>query len=802
MAVARRTRRLASKLGMEHAGELIGLLHDFGKYSGEFQAYLNSFSSASDVEPQDELRGKIDHSTAGAQFLLAELAVGKPEASQEGILARLLALCIASHHSGLIDCVLPEGGDGLNQRLNKADARTHASEARARADAEVLAQAEHLLRSPKLIAELTAVVGQVLHPKRRDGRHAGDRNVQLGLLVRMLFSCLIDADRTDTADFEKPAAARLRQSSRYEPWGVLLQRLDVGLSNFQPSSPIDALRANISAECFAAASRPQGLYTLTVPTGGGKTLAALRFALEHARQHELERVIFVSPYISIVDQNAAVARSILEPPEAPFASVVLEHHSNLPEEKDTWRSKVLAENWDAPVVFTTAVQVLEAMFGPGTRAVRRLHTMAKAVVVFDEVQTLPVRAVHLFNNALNLLTGCCGSTVLLCTATQPLLSEVDPKRGAALLAEPADLVQNVTGLFRSFERYKVWDESARPGGWSQEEVSELACREAHQHGSCLVVVNTKRDARQIYELCRKGLTGGAKVVHLSTGMCPAHRTETLARLKQLLQEQTSAAPVVCVSTQLIEAGVDIDFGVVVRDLAGLDSVAQAAGRCNRNGLRPLGGRVHIVKLQDLPKALEEIAMGQEATERVLGEWRRKHINQPFPLDDPAQMRSFFEYYYFARAEKMRYPVVGNNDTVRDATLLELLGANGQACEETRAAGVALHRDILYQSFKTAAESFAVIDGATQGIVVPFGDTGRKIVSDLCSIQDLAAEWQLLHKAQQYTVSVFDHVRRNLFEAGAVYEASPGTGIYCLQPEFYDPEFGLRPEGGILETMIE
>jgi CRISPR-associated endonuclease/helicase Cas3 len=284
-------------------------------------------------------------------------------------------------------------------------------------------------------------------------------------------------------------------------------------------------------------------------------------------------------------------------------------------------------------------------------------------------------------------------------------------------------------------------------------------------------------------------------------MCPAHRTGVLGDLKRLLEEQTSAAPILCVSTQLIEAGVDIDFGVVIRDIAGLDSVAQAAGRCNRHNRRPEGGRVHIVKLRDLPKTLKDISIGQEAAERVLGEWRREHMGDPFPLDDPAQMRSFFEYYFFERAEEMRYPV-SNGKFGREATLLELLGANGQARCETSAAGVVMQRDILCQSFKAAAESFAAIDGATEGIVVPFEATGRKIVNDLCSAHDLAAEWQLLRKAQQYTVSVFEHVRGKLFEAGAVYEASPGTGIYCLRPEFYDPEFGLRPEGGSLETMIE
>ncbi len=798
LGVASRAREHAAKLDLPAAGELAGLLHDLGKSSDAFQRYLLSFDPASGAEPQDELRGKLDHSTAGGQCLLRNLPGGGDEGTLPGVLARLLALCIVSHHSGLIDCVLPDGEDALARRLDKDDAKTRYREAWDTVDEEVRARIEQLLQGQELVGELKTRIAALV---RRTGK-GPQRDVQLGLLVRLLFSCLIDADRTDTADFERPRAAAGRQRGRFESWAVLRQRLEAGLAGLTSGGTpeVNLIRRAVSDQCLAAAQRPGGAYTLTVPTGGGKTLAALRFALAHAEKHALDRVIFISPYISIVDQNAQVARDMLEPKEAAYGTVVLEHHSNLAEEdgkREHWRRKILAENWDAPVVFTTMAQVLEALFGGGTRAVRRAHAMAKAVLVFDEVQTLPVRLAHLFNNAVNLLTGDCGSTVLLCTATQPLLDAVDPGRGALNLAPSPELIGDVTGAFESLRRYAVYDHTERV--WTQEQAADLVCSEALDHGSCLAVVNTRNDARTLFELCRKRLAAEARIAHLSTGMCPAHRTDVLSRLKERLKAG-NGTPVICVSTQLIEAGVDIDFAAVVRDLAGLDSLAQAAGRCNRNGRLPEpGGRVHILRLPALPKGLEEIRKGQEVAQELLGLWRREQPGLPFPLDDLNQMRLFYERSFFRRAGEMSYTLSPEHDKVpRKDTMLALLGANGQALAEAKRIGRAPARTMLLQSFKTANEAFALI-GETQGVVAPYGEHGSASVGNLCASHDLAAEWQLLRAAQPYTISLYPSLFKRLRQRDAVYEA--GAGVWCLRPEHYHDDYGLRLEGGPLEELI-
>lgn len=793
--------RLAAKIGLARAGSVIGLLHDLGKYSSEFQAYLLSFQPGSEVEPQDELRGRIDHSTAGAQQVHRQLTNGNPQRTAATFASELLALCIASHHSGLIDCLAPDGLDGLTQRLLKEEVKSHCDEGWRHADASIRATAEQIISDPGLVVEIGEAMRSILMPKPNSLEHPQVAAVKTGLLARFLFSCLIDADRCDTAAFESPHAANHRANGAYVSWEVLASRLENHLAHLPAETAVDRLRRSVSAECMEASPRPQGIYTLTVPTGGGKTLASLRFALEHAHRYGLDRIVFVSPYISIVDQNASVAREILEPEGTPFASIVLEHHSNLAEEKDTWRSKLLAENWDAPVVFTTAVQVLEALFGTSTRSARRLHALARAVIVFDEVQTLPVRSLHLFNNAINFLAEQCGSTVLLCTATQPLLSRLDHAQGSARLAPDPELISDVARLFQALQRYEVFDHTAKPGGWSHQEVSALVCAEATEHGSCLIVVNTKRDARRLYELCRASASEGSTVLHLSTAMCPAHRTEALTTLRVRLRPESRTGPVLCISTQLIEAGVDIDFAVVVRDLAGLDSIAQAAGRCNRHGLRHCG-RVHIVQLADpLPRQLEDVLKGRVAAERVLGEWRRKQPSQPFPLWDSVQIDSFFENYFFQRRSEMSYPVSRANAD-REDTLLNMLGRNTLAAAEATARGIPLTRSELLQSFNSAAKQFQSITGSTQGIVVPFRRPGQDVIAALCSTPDLQAEWRLLRKAQQFTVSVFPETMQRLLRAGALREAQPDTGIYCVLPGHYNDEFGLQVDGGgVMEGLF-
>ena len=315
--------------------------------------------------------------------------------------------------------------DSYSKRLSKNDNRTHREECIKNIDEQVLERIKVLLADTSFTKPFEEKCRKILRASPETHPLSIVAQFHLGLLVRFLFSALIDADRQDTADSEKPRTARHRQQGNYRTWPELIERFENEYQKFETKSDVDKIRKEVAAHCLDAAKRPKGLFTLTVPTGGGKTLASLRFALHHAEHHEkkdgIDRIIYVIPFTTIIDQNAQIVRKILEPTERPedAGKIVLEHHSNIGADVQSWKEKLLTENWDAPVVYTTMVQLLEALFGSGTRGARRMHQLAKAVIVFDEIQTLPIKCVHLFNNAINFLVHHCGSTVVLCTATQP-----------------------------------------------------------------------------------------------------------------------------------------------------------------------------------------------------------------------------------------------------------------------------------------------------------------------------------------------------------------------------------------------
>jgi len=806
LGVAEKAKNLAIKINLAPQGELIGLLHDLGKYSDAFQTYLKSAvglinQDADEFVDARGLKGKVDHSTAGAQLVWKELS---DQGNMGRIVGQILGLCIVSHHSGLIDCLSSDTNrpteDMFTRRISKRDDRAHLQEVRLKMDAQINKRFRELVGSPGLIDGLKESIRQVM---LRDDIKGLDpsKNVitqfKLGLLVRFLFSCLIDADRVDTADFERPKTTKHRLNGQYTEWPLLIERLEKHLQGFPLRNRVDQIRRSISDHCRDGAIRDKGVYTLTVPTGGGKTLASLRFALHHAECHKMNRVIYVIPFTSIIDQNAKAVRAILEPTKEDRGRVVIEHHSNLTPDQQGWKEKMLTENWDAPVVFTTSVQLLEALFGGGTRGARRMHQLANAVLIFDEIQTLPVNCVHLFCNAMNFLVEHCGSSVVLCTATQPLLNGVDPSKGALKFTQNDELMPGVKELFDDLKRVEVLNRR-KPGGWTVEEITQLALDEVVQSDSCLVIVNTKKSAQALYRLCREAT--GVQSFHLSTSMCPSHRKEILETIRKLLDEQS---PVLCVSTQLIEAGVDVDFGAVIRYTAGLDSIAQAAGRCNRNGKQkdaagnPKAGRVHVVNpaMENVDR-LQDIRCGKGITERLLDDVEAGSEDFGGNLIGPKAIERYFEYFFFARHQEMDYPVsaqtVGRNDT-----LLNLLSSNSLAMDEYGRNYGTVPKIYLRQSFMSAARAFKVIDAPTRGIIVPYGEAGRDLVNDLCSAFAVEKQFGLLRLAQQYTVNVFPQDLEKLQKAGAVHEIQKDVDIlYLSDARYYDQTFGLSqtPEG--------
>ncbi len=765
--------KLAQKIDASEAGQLLGLLHDIGKYSSDFQNYIKSATDMLNPDIDDEyvdsktLKGKIDHSTAGAQWVWQRFNDYGPQGKLVG---QMLAVCLASHHGGLLDCLKVDGKNGFRKRIDKEDAKTHLQECLQVGDNEVLKRFEQL-DTLSFLEGFWAHLLKIVAPEKKESPVI--QQFRLGLFTRFLFSCLIDADRINSADFEDPFKAKGR-SDRPVDWQVAIKRMEAKNASFTVGNDIDTIRRKISDQCRKRAEDKQGIYTLTVPTGGGKTFSSMRYALHHAKKHKLEHIIYIIPFTSIIEQNAEEIRKVLEQKgdESPW---VLEHHSSLEPEELDWRTKLITENWDAPVIFTTMVQFLEVLFGGGTRGARRMHTLANSVLIFDEIQSLPINCTHLFCNALQFLVDHAGTTAVLCTATQPLLNDLkNPDKGQLDIPDGHELVENMTEVFEQLKRVEI-NNQVRTPGWSEEEIAELALEELEEKGSCLVVVNTKKWAQKLYERCAEQVNE-KEIFHLSTSLCPAHRKEILAEVRKRLDDEL---PVLCISTQLIEAGVDVDFNSVIRFLAGLDSIAQAAGRCNRNGNLPTAEVTVVNPEEEQIDMLEDIKIGREKALRILDD------EEDANLLDLEVMSQYFRYYFYERADMMSYSL-NEKQAGRQDTLLSLLGDNQLNTGRT------INSIMLQQSFKTAGRAFKAIDAPTQAVIVPYGK-GKKIIADLCADYEPSKAYDLLKQAQQYSVNVFPNVWRKLKEAQAVHPVQTGEEIYCLDEQHYNKNFGLSTE---------
>ena len=778
--------QLAAKLNLGVVGELLGLMHDFGKYSRKFQKYIHDktglFNPDLDDEESTPNGSKVDHSTAGAQWVYRELRKFGAAQGIGELFGQMLGLCIASHHGeGLIDCLNGEGNPKWIERFNKTDELTHLAECEQNADEAVLQKA-HELAGENLIRSLLNVVKPILSNQTTNSKI---KEFYLGCLTRFLFSCLIDADRINSSDFEREAQKDVRRLTEKPDWQTAIDQVEAKLAGFQNRYPIDEIRGRISSDCLKRASDSQGIYTLTVPTGGGKTLASLRYALHHAQKHHLDRIIYIIPYTSIIDQNAQAVREILG------EDWVLEHHSNLEPEKQSWQDKLLSENWDKPIVFTTMVQFLDAWFGGGTRGARHIHPMTNSVLIFDEIQTLPVKCVHLFCNVLNWLTTFGKSTAVLCTATQPLLSESGLQnfpegkresiaaRGLLRLPENAEIMgkhQDLDKLFADLSRVEIrFNEKA--GGWNVDEAGAFLLEQFQTTQSCLFIVNTKKWAQELYQYCQRQNVPPEVLFHLSTNQCAAHRKAIFDTIKARLEKKQ---PVICISTQLIEAGVDISMACVIRALGGLDSIAQAAGRCNRHK-EVDKGLVYVLNLQeqDFTRILPDIQAGKTHAERVFRDFAGQDILQP------AAMELYFEYYFYQRSDEMAYSIK-NSAT---GSLLDWLSDNALNPYGEKNNKRSKPLPLLMQSFKSAGRAFQAIDAPTRAVIVPYGE-GTELIAKLCGEWNPKEMHRTLQKAQRYSVNVFPNVWDKLQKENVLHETIEGSGIYYLDERHYNDEFGL------------
>lgn len=721
-AVATLARDFAEPFGADRWGELAGLWHDLGKYSRAFQSYLRTSSGVEDLH-RSEVAGRVDHSTAGAQH-----------AASRGIPGRLLAYGIAGHHAGLPD---DDGGEsGLSCRLKKRIEPVDA------APAELLARPIPPL--PKL---------------RLDGNK--DRaGFALAFWTRMLFSCLVDADFLATEQFMDPERAALRPQPAVT-LTQLLARLDQHLDQMQreaADTPVNRRRRDVLAACREKANLSPGLFSLSVPTGGGKTLSSLAFALGHAAKHNLRRVVYAIPFTSIIEQTADVFRAAL----GDLQSEVLEHHSNLePDDpqRQSVRSRLAAENFDAPLVVTTNVQLFESLSANRSSRCRKLHRLARSVVILDEAQTLPPRLLAPTLAALDELARNYGATVVLCTATQPAIrrSSLFPVG----LEGAREIIDDPRELHEALRRTQIETKGLTS---DQDLVKDL-----RRQRQALCVVNSRRHAAALYTQL-----ADQNALHLSASMCARHRSAALRLVRWRLRRGSRCR---VVSTQVVEAGVDVDFPAVYRAEAGLDSIAQAAGRCNREG--------RLVDSEGRPRLGQVLVFGYDSndypTDSMIARGGRKFREvAPDHAEDllsPAAIEAYFRLHYWHQGGDDHRGWDKGRDGVAIMSCFSL---------DT---GVGLHAQ-----FRAAADAYRLIDDAQTAILVPYGRRGRNLIAELERSPDPPdPSWlrQFDRKAQRYVVGVYDRELLILQRNGVLLDRH---GRYYLgNRAAYDRKRGLTLE---------
>lgn len=701
--VAERAAQFAADFDAAEWGRLAGQWHDLGKYSREFQDYICR-AALSDAHV-GECSGKVDHSSAGAQNAVAALDLP----------GHLLAFVIAGHHSGLLDA--RGEGASLLDRLAKAipDWKCRAPD-----------------QDPVSELELPDFVRYAMGTQD---------NFAVAFFVRMLYSCLVDADFLDTEAFMNGDRAKARPDwppCLLESMAAAVSRHVAGLQVH--GTPIDGIRTHVRDACIAAAAEAPGLFSLTVPTGGGKTLSSLSFALEHAVRWGLGRVVYVAPFTSIIEQNADVFRSALGALEEELGRpVIVEHHSNIDDDEQSVASRLATENWDAPLVVTTTVQFYESLFANRSSRCRKLHNLCRSVIVLDEAQKLPVDLLEPTLKALKELAGNYGATIVLCTATQPA---VHRRSGFGIGLEGVrEIMPDPPGLYSFLKRVRTMDR----GRLADAELADILRGESQ----VLCIVNTRRHARILHDLLEKS----SGVLHLSASMCPAHRSAVLSRIRDQLDCGQACR---VISTQVVEAGVDLDFPVVYRSLAGVDSLAQSAGRCNRNGRLASHGTLNVFRSE------------HDRSERFFAETSDVAAQILELHDDPlslAAVEQFFRLYYWEQS--------GRWDSRGICRLYSLVQ----------------DRELPFDfRFASVAAKYRLIDEAGQNVFVPWGDTGRVLCERLRSIAD-APPGALLRKLQRYVVQV---PRR-------VWDAQLGKGLELVHdryPVLVSPELNYREATGL------
>lgn len=759
---------------------LIGLLHDAGKLGQENQDdFENILRYGNEVHKHG-----LDHSTAGGR-LCRELIQEK-----DWPVTEFVSTVIYFHH-GVGDCINLENGQGLQQYRND---KVLDYEYIKKQFFKIYHQEILDAYSEKAVQAYGALFKKINVFCKSFGKGYGNGYFFNGMYLRMALSVLIDSDWNDTACFFKdiPLEKRISTEETQMIWEECIRNFEYYMksevqNNPQNGNVLNNYRQEISDSCRKAAESDRRLYRLTVPTGAGKTFSSLRFALYHAKRTRKQHIIYIAPFNSILEQNAEEIRRAIGKD-----SVVLEHHCNvICEEGEEEKYRSLTENWDSPIIVTTAVQILNTLYSSQKTCIRRMHTLCNSIIIFDEVQAIPVRCVELFNLAVNFLSQFCNTTVVLCSATQPTLAKLKENN----VCECTEMAGKPEKYAKAFKRTEIIDATdLYPGGMEIEDLSNFTLEKTELYQSTLVIVNTTTCALKAFQYLKEVSSQEYVLFHLSNNMCPQHKLDTLTEIKAALKSKLKK--VICISTQVVEAGVNFSFGCVIRSKAGLDNVIQAAGRCNRHKELAGMGAVFIIQMSEKAEnlsCLPEIINAQAALQKVLENFKKEPNKFKDTLDSEEAIKAYYLNYHFQlKRNETKFPV-----DKYATTIIDLLGENPVGKMQYARKNHQKIRTKLPQAFLTAGQEFEVISNDYKvSVVVQYNDEAKELLNEL-SQEYLTLEYQrkILRKLQRYTVGIAEYRKKKL--GSALFQSYNGE-LLVLCDGYYDKKVGVvdEPDMGI------
>lgn len=783
-----------ARCGIAQIMSLCSIIHDLGKNKQIFSDYLYA-----DENERQKLRGTIAHASTGAKYIYDRYHGNDGSAK---IMVEMISYAVAAHH-GLFDCVDIEHKDIFSKKLNEVDDYDEACQ---NAEQDYLdgykldkifidSNNEFHLVFNKIKELFTQLQPMLMSNNQQDvrGKLSECRLFLCSALQRLMLSILIDADWEATSDFmdnvdtlSKQSESQVQEIFRQaqENFEAYMQKKQCSISISQlteKEKEIFEARNLLQDECRQFAKHPAGIYCLPIPTGGGKTLSSLAYALEYCRIHpETERVIYISPYISITEQNAQVFRDAIGNDKW-----ILEHHSSVIRNEQTgsedYRINPVSKfdiNWEEPFICTTFVQFMNTLFSDKSESVRRMHRLVNSVVIIDEVQSMPMKCVHTFNYMINFLNAVCNTDIILCTATQPALAQA---KCPVCYSDPKYMIENADGWFRKFERVRIYTPNMDKK-YTFESLGNEIVEQTAEYQSILVVLNTKSAVRRLYDI----LTNyNIHVQYLTTNLCAEHRSDKIKAIKEVLEEKQET--IVVVSTNLIEAGVDISFECVYRSMTGLDSLAQTAGRCNRNGELDCGN-VYLITLEDENTGnMEELRQNIRVAENVLFQYDQSNREDQEETNDsilmPKWMDMYYKNMYFYASDQMNFPL-----EKMDTNIMELLSCGFHPEEK---------KNQMNQAYKTAGQAYRVIDDCSFGVIVPY-KKGAEIIEEIQTASDMAEIKVQIRQAQRYTVNVRgNQLKKYDGLIQPVCDKIPELYMVAA-PGAYNIEYGITPEW---ETLI-